>query len=307
MALPDRMTSPSVAVVVLNWNGYDDTARCLRTVLSTEYPAAFPVLVDNASTDGSYERLVAEFPTVETIRADRNLGYAGGNNLGIIRAMDMQAEYVYVINNDTEVPPDSIASLVAVMGTDERIAQVGPLVEDATRDCIGAVGGIVFWPDAEPRQIGHLETDRGQYTEVLDVEFVPGTAVLVRSSAIREVGTIPDHYFIYFEDVDWSLRFRSAGWRTVVEPAARILHYESATMGQASPIKSYYLTRNNFYFLDDWVPEVNRRRTRLRLRYKIFKQMVKGALRRSPPHIRALLAGQADYLAGKTGKTERTF
>lgn len=296
---------PVVGVVVLNWNGYFDTARCLKTLLQTEYGASLPVVVDNASVDGSFERLREEFPSVEFIRAERNLGYAGGNNLGIRWALERGARYVYVINNDTEVPPDSIGKLVATIESDPRIGQVGPLVQDATCDRIGAVGGSIYWPTVEPRQIGHLEEDHGQYAAVIDVDFVPGTAVLARSDAIAQVGVLPEHYFIYFEDVDWSLRFQQAGWRTVADPRAAIVHYESATMGQHSPIKLYYYVRNNLLFLDAWVAESQRRAARTRLNVKFAKQAVKSVLRRSVPHLRALAGAFADYRTGRTGKTER--
>jgi GT2 family glycosyltransferase len=119
------------------------------------------------------------------------------------------------------------------------------------------------------------------------------------------VGVLPEHYFIYFEDVDWSLRFQQAGWRTVADPGAAIVHYESATMGQNSPIKLYYYVRNNLLFLDAWVPEAQRGAARTRLNVKFAKQAVKSALRRSVPHLRALAGAYADYRAGRTGKTER--
>ena len=299
--------NPSVAIVVLNWNGYFDTARCLRTVLQVDYPSVVPIVVDNASTDGSYEELRSGFPQVEIIRAERNLGYAGGNNLGIARALETDARYVYVINNDTEVPAASIARLVATMEADEGIGQLGPLIHDATCGLIGAAGGTIHWPTVEPRQIGHLEEDRGQFVDTAEVGFVPGTAIFARAAAIRDVGLIPEHYFIYFEDVDWSLRFQAKGWKTMVEPRAGIMHYESATMGQHSPIKLYYQVRNNLLFLDDWVPDEDRTASRTRLHFKYMKQTVKSALTGSVPHLRAIATGYADYRAGRNGKTERVL
>jgi len=296
-----------VGVVILNWNGYRDTERCLRTVLESEYAGTVPVVVDNASADGSYERLRDEFPDVRMIRSPVNLGYGGGNNLGIRWALEQGMEYVYVINNDTEVPADSIGTLVAVMESDGRIGQVGPKVDDATCDRIGAVGGEIHWPTAEPRQIGHGEEDCGQYSTLLDVEFVPGTAVLVRRAALEEVGLIPDHYFMYFEDVDWSLRFRRAGWRTVVTPEASILHYESSTVGQHAPMKTYYQVRNNLYFVDEWVGREKQRAVSARLHFKLAKWIVKTAARGSTPHLRAIATGYRDYRAKRVGQTERRF
>lgn len=301
------MAAKRVAVIVLNWNGFDDTARCVRSVLRSGYPGVVPVVVDNASPDGSGERLAAAFPGVEVLRAERNLGYAGGNNLGLRRALELGAEYLFVVNNDTEVPPDCIGALVEAMESDPRIGQAGPKVHDATTGRIGCVGGEIRWADAEPRQIGCGEPDAGQYTAVAEVGYVPGTAVMVGRAALEQAGPMPEQYFLYFEDTAWSLRFRAAGWKTVVVPGASITHWESSSTGKDSPMKLYYYVRNNLYFIRDYVPPDGRAGVYARFGYKLLKMAARRALRREAGHLRALRLGFHDFRRGRTGPHTHAF
>jgi GT2 family glycosyltransferase len=298
---------PSVAVLILNWRGYADTARCLRSVLASDHPAVLPVVLDNASADGSFERLAAEFPGVAFVQTGANLGYGGGNNVGLRWALRAGADYAMVLNNDTQVPPECIGALVEAMEADPRIGQAGPKVMDATRGCIGCVGGAVHWPTAEPRQIGCLEQDRGQYREVADVEYVPGTAVMVRRAALEQVGPMDERYFLYFEDVAWSQAFRRAGWRTVAVPGAHLLHFESSTVGPESPMKLYYHVRNNLSFIGQWVAPGERRAVRRRFHVKLAGLAVRATLRRSLRQLRAIHAGYRDFHAGRMDRSERRF
>ncbi len=294
----------SVGVVILNWQSYPDTARCVRTVLASSHPGTFPVVVDNASADDSWARLRAEFPEVEAIRAESNLGYAGGNNLGIRRALERGADYVYVINNDTEVPPDSVGMLVAALESDPGIGLVGPRVEDAVAPRGTSFGGEIRWRLAEARHIPG-DADAAALAGLREVDYVPGTAVMARRRAIEEAGLLPEHYFLYFEDVSWSLRVRRAGWRTVVAPAASILHYESSTVGRDSPRKMYYYVRNNLSFLDEWVPAAERAAVRARLGWKLAKLAARTLARGKAGQVRAMVHGYRDYRAGVMWKTER--
>jgi GT2 family glycosyltransferase len=296
-----------VGVVILNWNGFDLTRRCVETVLASDHPGTIPVVVDNDSADGSFQRLREAFPDVAVLQSGANLGYAGGNNVGIRRALADGAEFVFVINNDTEVPPDCVGILVEEMRRDPRIGLAGPRVIDAIQDCIGAVGGTIHWPTAEPRQIGCMEADRGQYRDVADVEFVPGTAVMARREALEQVGEMPERYFMYFEDVAWSLAFRRAGWRTVAVPRAHLLHFESSSAGRHSPLKTYFQVRNNLAFVDEWVPAGERRAVGLRFRLKLAKLAAKAVLARSAPQLRAIIAGYRDHAAGRMDNPGRRF
>jgi GT2 family glycosyltransferase len=293
---------PPVGVVILNWKRAADTIRCVESVLESDYPAAVPIVVDNASADESVERIRAAHPAVEILRSETNRGYAGGNNLGIRRALELGAEHVLVLNNDTRLAPDCIGRLVRRLEAEPRAAQVGPKVLDVTLGSIGSVGGRIHWEAAEPRQIGHAEPDRGQHDRVAEVDFVPGTAVLVRSAAIRQVGLLPEEYFLYFEDVAWSLRFQAQGWKTLVDPGAVVEHWESSSTGRSSPLKTYYLVRNNLAFLRDWAPPGRRVASALGYRIKLAKLLAKFALQGAFPHLRALFLGYVDHRRGRMGR-----
>jgi GT2 family glycosyltransferase len=297
--------NPLVGVVVLNWNLPGDTIRCVRSVVESKYAPLHPMVVDNASSDDSVARIRAAFPELELVCSEANRGYTGGNNLGLARALELGVDYVFVLNNDTVVEPDCIARLVEAAEWEDRAALVGPMVIDEPEGIVGNLGGEIVWSVAEPRELGR----GGQPGEVplhrRDVEYIPGTAVLVRADAVREVGLLPGHFFIYFEDVAWSLLFQSHGWRAVVEPRARVRHWHSATMGYDTPIKLYYYIRNNLYFIRDWCEPAQRRSTAARFHAKCVKLVVKNLMRARITHLRAIFAAQMDFRRDRSGKTRR--
>jgi GT2 family glycosyltransferase len=297
--------NPLVGVVILNWNLPADTIRCIRSVLESDYAPLVPIVVDNASSDDSVERIRAAFPDIELICSDTNRGYTGGNNLGLERALEMGVEYVLILNNDTIVESGCVSALVDAAEEEERAALVGPLVIDEPAGIVGNRGGEIYWPTAEPRELGRGESEAGIHLQRRDVEFIPGTAVLARAAALREVGLIPEQYFIYFEDVAWSLLFQRSGWRTMVEPRARVRHWHSATMGYDSPIKLYYYLRNNLYFIQDWCDPALRQRTLVRFHVKSLKMVVKNLLRARVTHLRSIVAAHIDYRRRRTGRTDR--
>jgi GT2 family glycosyltransferase len=295
------MPAERIAAVVLNWCAYGQSRACVDRLASSDYPDLVTIVVDNASPDGSGEQLKRELPTATHIAAGRNLGYAGGNNLGIARARELGADLVLLLNPDVEVARDCVSALARTLLAEPRAALVAPKVIHAEDGSVGAVGGEVDWLLAEPRQRGHLERDAGQFSGVTEVEFAPGTLVLCRMRAIAEVGPIPDEYFLYFEDVDWSLRFRAAGWRVLADPSAVGVHRESSSVGRESPLKSYYYVRNNLHFIDRWVSESEREATRRRFRRKLGRMMIKGLARGRLRAVRAMLLGYSDYRAGIRG------
>lgn len=290
-----------VAAVVLNWCGYESTVECVESVLASDGAEPIVLIVDNASPDGSGARLRGRFPELEVIEAGANLGYAGGNNLGIDRARALEAEYILILNNDVTIAPDCVRFMVETLEQNPRAALVGAKIVHADDGTIGAVGGEIRWEVAEPRQVGHLEPDRGQYVGVREVDFAPGTAVLARTVAIEQVGAIPEDYFLYFEDVDWSLRFRRAGWSILVDPRARVVHKESSSTGRHSPLKGYYYVRNNLIFLERHVPAERVARTRWRLRAKFGRMLAREVLGGRLGVARAMVRGYLDHRAGIRG------
>ncbi len=296
-----------VAVILLNWNGGPDTIRCLASLTKSTYPSVTPIVVDNDSKDTSVADITKEYPDVLVLQSGNNLGYAGGNNVGIRHALEQGFDFIFVVNNDTTIEPDCILKLVNTLESDPTIGQVGPLIIDQPAKTIGNVGGTINVPLAEPRQIGHMENDRTRYTTTQSVDFVPGTAVMMPAKAIKEAGLLPDSYFLYFEDVVWSLQFQKKGFKTVVNPLAVVNHWESSSTGAGSPIKWYFMTRNNLLCFNDLVPAKMRRSVAIRLHIKFVKQGLRLASTGNWRALRALWLGLRDGHRHVTGKQKHTL
>ena len=222
-------TSPRVGIVVLNWNNLEATARCLRSLAAATYPRHRVYLLDNASSDGSWEALEAEFGgCVEPMRNPGNLGFAAGCNPGVRRALADGCDYVLLLNNDCVViEPAFLEPMVQLAESDSSIGLVG--------------GKIVFWPEVAriwstggtlefwggERHTGHRELDRGQHDRAAPREFISGALMLIRRAVVERIGALPEVYFFGKEEWEYSTRARRAGFRLVYQPAARIAHEAS--------------------------------------------------------------------------------
>jgi len=224
--------SPSVAVIVLNWNGAQDTVECLQGLTHVEYPALEVVLVDNGSRPPAADEMRSRFPGITCIQLPENLGYAGGNNVGIRYALERGHDYVFVLNNDTIVTPTSVREAVAVAESDPRIGVVGLKIlarDDPAR--VWVAFGQVTYRQGLVRLIGYYKIDQGQFDAVRDVEWVPGTAMLFRRRALEMVGLFDEQFFAYHEDVDWCTRAWRHGFRVVFAPRAVIYHKGHSSSG----------------------------------------------------------------------------
>lgn len=216
--------------MVLNWNGWRDTITCLASIKATKYPNYKTLLIDNGSTDSSVEKIRAAFPSVEILETGENLGFAGGNNLGIKIALDRGAEYIWLLNNDTVVSPEALTSMVEVAQSDARIGAVGSVIyhmEDETRLQAWGGGRIYFW-------LGITRVYR-QATKPELLDYIVGASLLVKAEALRDVGCLDSDMFMYWEDTDFCVRLRRQGWKLEVAPAARVWHKESAALGKYNP------------------------------------------------------------------------
>ena len=244
------MSTPSVCTVVLNWNRKDDTLDCLASLERMDYAKHRVIVVDNASVDGSAEAIATAFPAVSVIQTGTNLGYAEGNNVGLRQAMQRGAEYVLILNNDTVADSQMLTHLVAALEADKAIAAAGPTIYfDEAPDTIWSAGGSFDWKLGKPTLRGLRERDTGQFTAVSEVDYVPGSAVLVRREALEQVGGFDSRYFMYYEDNDWCFRAGRRGFAVVHVPRARLWHRISLTRQFSAPYISYYHARNRLLFL----------------------------------------------------------
>jgi len=270
-------SAPLVFIIVLNWNGKSDTLECLGSLQKLDYSNFETVVVDNGSTDGSENVIRTLFPSVRVIQTGKNLGYAGGNNVGIKHALSQGADYVWLLNNDTMVDPKSLTSLVETAEADPKIAFVGSKIYFYDRpDMIWCVGGtIALATGGSTDHPGMGQEDKGQFDQISDVGYVSGCSLLACRVAIAEIGLLPEEYFLYFEEVDWNLAARRKGYRTVMAPASHVWH-KYAEVGDYKDRFIYYSFRNRMFIVGKYSPR------HILKAFKVNLSLMKGHISMSP-------------------------
>lgn len=240
-------TSPKVYILVLNWNGWKDTIECVESCLKLTYVNSNILIVDNASSDDSEVILRERFPDIDIIQTGENRGYAGGNNFGIRFALAKGADYVWLLNNDTKVDPAALDEMVRVAKNDSTVGMVGPKILLYSRpEYLNCIGSTINLITGQPRLIGLGEKDDGLFDEIKEMDTLSGCSLLVSKDVVDAVGLLDEKFFLFYEETDWILRAKRAGYRMLYVPRARIWHKVSASVGgHQSPLMLYYMTRNN--------------------------------------------------------------
>jgi len=242
--------SARVVVIVLNWNNWPVTAECLESLERVTYPNARVLLVDNGSTDDSGKVLREKFPAIEIIQTGANLGYAGGNNAGMRRALELGADYLCILNNDVVAEPGFLEPLVAAMEADPRLGIAGGLqCSYDDRPLIQNSGAYFNFLTGRVRNANAGETDLGQCGREKEIDFVCGAALLARAEMARSLGLLDDTFFMVCEDADWCLRARRAGWSVRYIPGSKIYHRWAASRTKVLPLNAYYTTRNSIWLI----------------------------------------------------------
>jgi GT2 family glycosyltransferase len=238
---------PKVYIVILNWNGWQDTTECVESCLMLQHANSTVLIVDNNSSDGSEAILRERFPHVELIQTQENLGYAGGNNAGIRHALANGAEYIWLLNNDTKVDPAALEEMLCVASQNPDVGMVGPKILLYSRpEYLNCIGSTINLITGRPSLIGLGEKDDGRFDAVGEMDTLSGCSLLVRKEVIDVVGFLDESFFLFYEETDWILRAKRAGYRMLYVPKARIWHKVSASVGgHQSPLMLYYMTRNN--------------------------------------------------------------
>ena len=201
------------------------------------------IVVDNGSIEDEAAQISQHYPQVRTIRSDKNLGFAGGNNLGIKAA---KGKYLFLINNDTIFKDFNILPLIERLESSPTIGMVCPKIRFAWGNNPIQFAGYTLLSKMTVRNkaIGFGEEDKGQYDIPHPTPYAHGAAMLIKRDAISKVGMMPGCYFLYYEELDWSMMFSRAGYEIWYEPACTIYHKESQSTGQDSSLRTYYITRN---------------------------------------------------------------
>jgi GT2 family glycosyltransferase len=242
-------TDRRIGVVILNWKRPQDTLACLASLDRVKAETLDVVVVNNGPRDHLAETIHERFPSVGLIENERNLGFAGGCNVGIRHLLDRGADYVMLHNDDAEVAPDTFQILADHADADSTIGMIGPTIYyGRERDIVWSAGGRI---DGLGRP-GHPNADGplpGDLPELCDVDYMTGCVLLVKRSVIERVGLLDERFFAYFEEAEWCARARRAGFRVTYAPRACAWHQiESDARGQ-SPLYVYLMARNRLLYL----------------------------------------------------------
>jgi GT2 family glycosyltransferase len=243
-----------VGVVLVNYNGRRFLNNCIRALLAGSYRNIEPVVVDNHSTDDSIPALRDEFPSVVVLQQSENLGVAAGNNVGIRFCLERGHDFVLLLNFDTLPDTDLVAELVRVASSGTIVSGSTYFWDECTRSNSHAGSFNWFLGRLREKFFGRVDSEVGQ--EIRQVEIADTCCLLVPRSAFANVGLMDEAYFLYYDDTDFVVRARAAGYTCLFNPAAKLRHYERGASGPVhlSPISVYYTTRNRPYFMKHHAP-----------------------------------------------------
>ncbi len=239
---------PLVSIITVNFNSTGVTCELLKSLLALSYSNVEVIVVDNASEANPTKELLEIYPAVKIILSKKNLGFAGGNNLGIRNAT---GDYLFFVNNDTELTPGIVDILVNTIKEQPKVGIVSPKFHYYYHPGIIEYAGYhkMNFLTAKNRMVGNMEKDIGQFNQLKETNYAHGAGMMVSREIINSVGSMPECYFLYYEEVDWCEQIKRKGYKIYYQPNALIYHKESMTTGKESPLKTYYLTRNRLMFM----------------------------------------------------------
>ena len=236
-----------LSIITINYNGLKDTCELIES-LPTDDDSLEVIVVDNASTQDEASEIENRFPHVMVIRSNENLGFAGGNNLGIQAS---HGKYLFFLNNDTIIhQPSAISHLIKRLESSDEIGIISPKIRFSWNNQPIQYAGYtpLSYITLRNKPIGCGEEDLGQYDIARPTPYAHGAAMMVKREVIEQAGMMPVCYFLYYEELDWSVMIRRAGYEIWYEPACTVFHKESQTTGRISPLKTFYITRNRLLF-----------------------------------------------------------
>ena len=286
-----------LSFITINYNGLKYTDELIKSIpFNNEMEV---IVVDNASTQDEASIIAERYPQVKVIRSPHNLGFAGGNNLGIKEA---KGKYILLINNDTYFKEYNIAPLIERLESSDKIGIVCPKL------CFAWGNNPIQYAGYTPlsqitvrnRAIGFGEEDHGQYDLPHPTPYAHGAAMLIKREAINKVGLMPECFFLYYEELDWSMIFTRAGYEIWYDPACTVYHKESQTTGQNSPLRTYYITRNRLLLVKRNYKGINKYLSYIYLIGIVgLRDILKYTVTRQPSLFKAVLKGLRDFINSK--------
>tara|TARA_B100000809_G_C15134808_1_gene530097 strand:+ start:1161 stop:2072 length:912 start_codon:yes stop_codon:yes gene_type:complete len=239
---------PMVSIVSINYDQPVVTCEMLDSLRKVTYPNFETIIVENGSPTKKPDQIRDNYPEAKLIISKENLGFAGGNNIGL---KEVKGDYILLLNNDTEVPADFLDSMVDLMESNAEIGIVSPKIYYFhEKNVLQYAGTSPIDPiTSRGRHYGNKEVDTGQFDEVTETYYPHGACMMFRKSILEELGLLYEGYFLYYEEYDFTERVRKAGYKIYFQPNSYILHKESISTGKNSPLKTYYLNRNRLLFL----------------------------------------------------------
>lgn len=293
-----------IAVVIVNWNGKDDTIRCLESLqkINLMGNTLSIIVVDNGSTNDSVSVIRKSFPKISLIVTGKNLGFTGGNNVGIQMALEKGTDLIWLLNNDT-LADKNVLSFASVFD-DPHVGACGSKIyfapghefhhdryKESDRGLVfWYAGGLVDWNNLYASHRGVDEVDHGQYDRIEETAFITGCSFVVRRDVVEKVGMLDDRYYLYLEDLDWNIRIQKAGWKTLYVPTSVVWHVNAGSSGRpGNPVHEYYFTRNRLLLGMNYAS--------LRTKIALFREGVRFIISGSPVRRKAVL----DWLFGRFG------
>jgi GT2 family glycosyltransferase len=242
------MNYPRVSIITVNYNQAALTCALIESLRKVSYPDVEVIVIDNGSPEDATEAITANYSEVKFVRSEKNLGFAGGNNLGIQAAT---GKYLLFLNNDTEVDRGFLEPLVHVFESNPKAGAASSkilyynsdgIIQYAGSTCVNPFTG-------RNKRVGFMEKDLGQHDRLKTTDLAHGAAMMVPRSVIEKVGIMPEFFFLYYEEIDWCESIKKAGYQIYFVPASKVYHKESMSVGKNSTLKTYYMTRNRLLFM----------------------------------------------------------
>ena len=297
-----KQNRPDIAVVTVNYNGLETTTQMLQSLFAALAGCPYPFrvwVVDNGSKTNEAAVLAQRFPQIEAIRSEENRGFAGGNNLAMEKT---DADFILLLNNDIIVRNDFVTPLVRRFEQDDRAGIVSPKILDYETGTVQFAGYTTNRLMTRITNPAFGKKDSERFSTAVQTPFAHGAALMIRKSVTDRIGPMSLRYFLYFEELDWSVKAVRAGYRIWMEPASQVLHHGSRTVGGLSRLKIYYNTRNRLIFARETLPSRTAWRSFV---FQLFFSLPKNCVRYMRNGQKRLIGpairGAVDFLRGKEG------